>query len=164
MFGEMNLYQQQAFWSKVDISSGVKACWLWFGARKPNGYGNLRINKKYMLAHRVAFELANKIIIPDGLKVCHVCDNPPCCNPNHLMLGTVRSNAADMVIKGRAKNKEFAARGSINGRSKFTENQIIELREIYKTKEMNQYELARKYGVTQACIGAIVRRQTWRHV
>ena len=71
----MDDIQIQAFWSKVNITDNTKDCWEWQGARTSKGYGNVRINKKYIGAHRVAFELA-AIPIPDGLIVCHVCDNP----------------------------------------------------------------------------------------
>jgi len=87
------------FWDKVDIKPRRAECWEWRGAKKPTGYGNVRINKKCKLAHRVAWEIAS-FEIPEGMIVCHVCDNPSCCNPSHLMLGTISSNAIDMVKKG----------------------------------------------------------------
>ena len=58
-----------AFWSKVGVSENIADCWHWIGAKKPKGYGNVRINSKYMIAHRVAFELANNIAIPSGMIV-----------------------------------------------------------------------------------------------
>lgn len=75
-------------------------CWLWNGRRDPNGYGRIDWKRKPRLAHRVAFFLAN----PDAdqeLKVCHSCDNPPCCNPDHLWIGTQIDNINDMIAKGR---------------------------------------------------------------
>lgn len=159
----MKDHQKDAFWSKVCIADNLKDCWEWQGARKPKGYGNVRINRKYMLAHRVAFELCHGPI-QAGFIVCHVCDNPSCCNPEHLMLGTIKSNAADMLIKGRQKQKEFAAKGSVNGNSRLKERDVLKIREMYSRKEMNQYELADKYGVTQTTIGSILRRKTWKHI
>jgi len=155
--------QEKAFWSKVGISDNKKDCWPWSGAKKPNGYGNVRIDKKYLVAHRVAFTLANGPI-PDGYIVCHICDNPSCCNPSHLMLGTVKSNSADMLIKNRQKTPESAARGVVNGMSKLDDQSVTEIRRAYRSKELNQYELADAYGVSQATIGAIVNNKTWRHV
>lgn len=155
--------QQSAFWSKVAIANDKKSCWVWMGARKPSGYGNVRINGQYKQAHRVAFELANGAI-PTGYIVCHICDNPSCCNPSHLMLGTIRSNAADMLIKGRQKKPHTAARGAGNGNAKLKDEDVVAIRQIYASKGMNQYELADKYGVTQPAIGAIIRMRTWRHV
>lgn len=155
--------QVAAFWSKVESQDEVRACWEWQGARKPKGYGNVRINNQYLLAHRVAFELGNGPI-PDGLIVCHICDNPSCCNPSHLMLGTTKSNSADMVLKNRQKKPEHAARGSVNGNSKLTEKDVLDIRRRYREGAMNQYELADQFGVTQSAVGAIVRGKTWRHV
>lgn len=160
----MNDSQISAFWSKVDIKGNKKECWEWKGARKPKGYGNVCVDKKTLMAHRVSFELANNMVIPNGLMVCHSCDNPPCCNPSHLMLGTTSSNAIDMLIKGRQKKPESAARGSTNGNSKLTENDVLNIREKYENKELNQYQLADIYNVTQPTIGFIVRKETWRHV
>lgn len=159
----MNDVQVTAFWSKVDIQKDKKKCWEWRGARKPKGYGNVRVNKRYMQAHRVAFELAHGKI-PDGFMICHICDNPSCCNPSHLMLGNAKSNAADMLIKGRQRDKTTAARGSVNGMSKITEADVLKIRDLYSRKSNNQYELAEMFGVSQPCIGSIVRNETWRHV
>lgn len=92
------------FWSRVQKGEG---CWLWGGSLKTNGYGQLNgpsqgggRDGKNLLAHRVAWELVNGPI-PDGLWVLHRCDNPPCVNPAHLFLGTVRDNVIDMWTKGR---------------------------------------------------------------
>lgn len=155
--------QVNAFWSKVDIRDSKKECWEWRGAKKPKGYGNVRIEKKYLLAHRVAFELCNGPI-PNGFLVCHICDNPSCCNPNHLMLGTVKSNAADMLIKNRQKKPDSAARGVVNGNSKLDDQKVSEIRDCYGRGEKNQYQLASEYGVSQASIASIVNRKTWKHV
>lgn len=157
----MNQQQIEAFWSKVEITDSAKDCWAWSGAKKPSGYGNVRVNKKYLLAHRVAFEVAVQKI-PDGLIVCHVCDNPSCCNPSHLMLGTVKSNACDMLIKNRQKKKCYATRGENNGNSKLSRSEVLDIRESYKSGLLNQYQLAELYDVSQATIGAIVRNKTWR--
>ena len=159
----MNESQVSAFWSKVDISKSKRECWNWTAAKKPKGYGNVRVNKKYLISHRVAFELCNGKI-PDGYIVCHICDNPSCCNPGHLMLGTAKSNAADMLIKNRQKSKEYAAKGSVNGMSKLIEKDVLEIRERYEKEDVNQYQLAEDYGVSQPAIGSILRRKTWRHI
>ncbi len=156
-------FDAEAFWSKVGITSSIKDCWNWRGAKKPKGYGNIRVNKKYLTAHRVAFEVANGPI-PEGLIVCHVCDNPACCNPNHLMLGTIKSNAADMVLKNRHTKHLTASRGSKNVNAKLTESQIIEIRSLHKLEGTRAIELAERFEVTSSTIRNILNNKTWRHV
>ncbi len=78
-------------------------CLVWTGNRDAKGYGRLRrsgANGEYVGAHRAAWEVANGRI-PSGMYVCHRCDNPPCCNPAHLFLGTPLDNVRDCVEKGR---------------------------------------------------------------
>ena len=82
-------------------------CIEFMGKRQNKGYGHIGSGGhkgRTLLAHRVAWELANGPI-PDGLLVCHRCDNPPCCNPEHLFLGTKSDNALDQIGKGRPWNR-----------------------------------------------------------
>jgi hypothetical protein len=94
------------FWIKVDRSGGPDACWEWTSKsvkRSKCGlaYGDFRVSRNKVIgAHRMAWELTNGPI-PDGLCVCHKCDNPLCCNPSHHFLGTRADNVADMLAKGR---------------------------------------------------------------
>lgn len=88
------------FWAKVQ-KAGPDDCWPWLASRMPKGYGKLGIaSTTPKLAHRVSWEL-HYGPIPEGLFVCHRCDNPPCVNPAHLFLGTCTDNLRDMVAKGR---------------------------------------------------------------
>lgn len=77
-------------------------CWEWQGAISAKGYGRLTYNQKRLSAHRVAYELYRGEI-PNGFLVCHLCDNPRCCNPHHLWLGTAKENTQDAIAKGRLK-------------------------------------------------------------
>lgn len=86
------------FWSHVDTSGD---CWLWTAARSERGYGRVKIKGRMHQAHRVAYELTIGSIA-DSMKICHTCDNPPCCRPDHLFEGTSADNSADMVRKGRS--------------------------------------------------------------
>ena len=76
------------------------ACWPWLGPRNAKGYGTIKVGQSSRLAHRMAF-LALVGPIPEGMCVCHRCDNPPCCNPKHLFAASQRDNVLDCVQKKR---------------------------------------------------------------
>ena len=90
------------FWPKVDRSGGLGACWPWTGATGDRGYGHFWDGARYRHASRVAWILTHED--PGPLFVLHRCDNPPCCNPAHLFLGTHQDNMDDMTEKGRWRN------------------------------------------------------------
>jgi predicted XRE-type DNA-binding protein len=169
----------ERFWAKVTKADSGE-CWGWTARITSDGYGQFREGGKgsrNVRAHRFAYELT-KGPIPEGLLVCHTCDNPLCCNPAHLFVGTVADNAADMVAKGRScrgaahrnygkawakATPEQRARGERNGTSKLTANMVREIRRFYQ-QGMRQVDLASRFGVEQSNISNIIRRKTWKHV
>ncbi len=88
-------------YTKEDPKTG---CHLWTGARDPGGYGRMGLPHTSRAAHRVAWEVANGPI-PAGMHVLHSCDNPRCCNPEHLKLGTHAENMREKAEKGRAPRR-----------------------------------------------------------
>jgi hypothetical protein len=159
---EISKDSQLAFWSKVIIGK-ASDCWPWAGARSPAGYGNVRVNKAYRGAHRISWILAH-FPIPDGYVVCHSCDNPPCCNPAHLMLAKPSANMKDMITKSRDGFRKNRAIGTRNTNAKLSDSAVKDIIRRYTAKEADQYQLAREYSVSQTTIGSVVRRATWRHV
>ena len=90
----------ERFWLKVD-RRGPNECWAWLPSLGTADYGSVTIDSNLTTSpHRVAFALTNGVI-PDGRLIRHNCDNPPCCNPSHLLIGTHLDNARDRVERGR---------------------------------------------------------------
>lgn len=145
----------ERFWSKVNIGN-FDDCWEWTSYCFPRGYGRFALYYKTYGAHRIAWILTFGEI-PKGLQVCHHCDNRKCCNPSHLFLGTHQDNVDDKVHKSRqARNK-----GELSGTHKLTTMQVEEIRECYRMGLIRQWQLAKKYGVTQQTISKIVNYQRW---
>lgn len=103
----------QKFWSKVERGAADK-CWHWTAGLTKWGYGQTTIAYKSYRAHRLAWAFHNGQPVPDGMSVCHSCDNPACCNPHHLWIGTIKDNTLDMVKKGRG-NRQAVPVASVPG-------------------------------------------------
>jgi hypothetical protein len=131
-------------------------CHLWTGSRFVSGYGDMRVNGRNRLAHRVAFLVAEgRWPEPCGL---HLCDNPPCVRRSHLREGTLAENSADMVAKGRAPR-----RGDLSHARKLSQEQVLVIREVWALGERTQRSLAVEYGVTPATICLLLSGKTWAH-
>lgn len=144
----------------LDVRSDYE-CWEWVCGRHQQGYGIIQIDDKKKKAHRVVYEM---IVgpIPPGMKLLHKCDNPPCCNPNHLFLGTQADNIRDCESKGRSIHK--AINGSRNGMAKLNEEDIVTIRRLYADGAFSQYHIASNFGVSQTIIHRVVTNKAWRHV
>lgn len=147
----------EKFQAKRGPKDLVTGCIEWTGSRVPNGYGQIRRGEVLVLAHRLAWELKHGPI-PEGMKVLHTCDNPPCCNEEHLFLGTDADNSADMVAKGRQARQK----GEAHGNSKLTENDVLEIRRRLVAGE-SQRKIAVAFGVHHSTVGGIGRGAMWAH-
>ena len=104
------------FWKKVQKYQSDE-CWIWQGSKTSAGYGQLWVDCKQVYAHRVSWEIHYEAI-PDGMFVCHTCDNPTCVSPAHLFVGTSSDNVQDMLKKGHHSSQicpEKQARGISHG-------------------------------------------------
>lgn len=131
-------------------------CHEWIGAKDKNGYGTLRKDKKDYKAHRYSYEL-NKGKIPNGLLVCHTCDNPSCVNPEHLFLGTNKDNMADMVKKNRS------AFGEKNANSKLNKHMVKLIRQRLELG-ISQQKIADEFCINQTNVSKIKTGKSWSNV
>jgi hypothetical protein len=143
------------FWALVCKSAG---CWEWQASTLPTGYGNVRVGslrdgtRRIVRAHRMSWMLAHGPI-PEGMCVCHHCDNPKCVRPDHLFLGTLGDNTRDMFAKGRGRD-------SSGERSAMAKLQWADIREI-RASDATARELAVRFEVTQQTIRMIRRGLAW---
>lgn len=155
---------EQRLWAHIDKSGGPDACWPWTAYRNSLGYGTLKVPKggknTTAKAHRLAL-LYGTGIDAGALCVCHRCDNPPCCNPAHLFVGTHADNVQDKVAKGRAKGSDKS--GTKNAAAKLTEADVLDIRR--RSREgATRSALAREYGLAPTSISNIVLGWTWAHL
>lgn len=151
----------ERFWSHVAKDGD---CWEWMGSRNEKGYGLVRHDGRMLRAHRYAWEEENGPI-PDGIKVCHRCDNPPCVRPDHLFLGTQRENLLDAESKGR-KFSPFRGQvqiGEANRYARMTDERVRETRRL-SAAGVRQKDIAEQFGVVPETISHILRGKTWTHV
>lgn len=137
------------FWDKVDKSGD---CWEWTACKNNAGYGNFKIGGRVVNASRFVLSLEG-VEAPDGMCVCHHCDNPGCVNPDHLFVGTYSDNMYDMHSK-RRHHKEPKA---------LTKDQARVIRKVFqRTPGTGQSRLANYFGVSQTTISRVLRGKIWR--
>lgn len=146
---------EDRFRTGVDMR-GPDDCWPWTKGCLPGGYGALWDGGNNRGTHRIAWELANGPI-PDGLWVLHRCDNPPCCNPAHLFLGTQAENDADRTAKGRS------TRGDRHPYAKLNSETVREIRQRFADGTRVR-DLAAEYGVSPTTLWYAAKGKTWKHV
>lgn len=140
-------------------------CWEWPGEKSSSGgYGLVRELGRSKRAHRISWQAFYGEAPPVGIEVCHACDNPPCCNPEHLFLGTHAENMADARMKGRSVLPPRPDnRGSRSGLSKLGDAAAYEIKSHPAGRGVG-VTLARKFGISQMAVSDIRRGVTWRHL
>lgn len=152
------------FWSYVTIENG--GCWNWSAGTFGGRYGQFRLGKKKVKAHRVAWIISGKSI-PNGLILCHHCDNPKCVNPQHMFVGTHKDNAQDRERKNRGSGNRFAKvgqPGESNPAAKLTVNDVRHIRNLHKSHGWTKKRIATHFGVSLSQIVNITLMRSWKNV
>jgi len=149
---------EQRFWQKVDKRSDDE-CWEWTASTNIHGYGQLWIRNTFIVASRASW-IVHFSYIPDGLCVCHRCDNRKCVNPNHLFLGTHQDNSNDMKKKGRSLNQK----GENNHATKLTDNDILNVRKMWVSGKHRQKEIMGIFNLSRVSLWRIISYRTWKSV
>lgn len=140
---------------KFQVTPG---CWIWTASKRgKGGYGGFGLSGKVIGAHRASYQIYVGPI-PDGLDVCHKCDNRACVNPDHLFLGTNHENVIDRHSKGRSKLPNN--KGTSNGMAKLTSDDVMRIR----ADKRLHYEIALDYGVSRQTIGDIKNHRRWGYL
>jgi hypothetical protein len=134
------------FMNFVDVNENN--CWIWIGATNPEHYGAFKFNDKTVRSHKFSYAFF-KGPIPDGIHVCHKCDDPSCCNPDHLFLGTASDNQQDCNLKDRGGK-----------RSKLTVANVIQIKKLLNM-EVDQSKIAYMYNVSVSAISRIKLGKRW---
>lgn len=146
---------KRRFWLKVRECL-PETCWDWIGEITNVGYGRFTFKQKRTGAHRMAWMITHGNI-PDGLCVCHTCDNRKCVNPGHMFLGSNAENMADKVAKKRQETGANVRKKT----TKITPEQALEIRARGKTGA-KPTALAREYGLSQSFVSEVIAGKKWR--
>jgi hypothetical protein len=146
------------FWSKVD-KRGPDECWEWKARRDPDGYGVFWYDGKNRRASRMAWLSERGPEGMAGMLMCHRCDNPPCCNPAHLFLGTNTDNLRDMA----AKKRSTRFLGEAHPGARITTETVLAIRQLAATGEPH-LSIAGRFGISQTQTSRIIKRTRWGHI
>lgn len=185
--GRVKKHTAETFWALVQRGREDQ-CWPYKGPKTPRGYGVITYHKKSWRAHRLAWVLTHGPI-PAGMVVCHKCDNPPCCNPKCLFLGTNNDNTQDAKRKGRLaagdrhpskvhgtgymprgdqhhskRMPEVVARGERNGGAKLTEATVLAILQRRAETGLSAAKLAKEFNAGIGMTKRIIAGTSWTHL
>jgi hypothetical protein len=147
------------------VKDSETGCWNWIGSDNGHGYSRFWDGKKTQYAHRFSYT-AHHGPIPDGLNVCHSCDNRRCVNPDHLWLGTAADNVHDAMRKKRnvpPPPTKWKEQVEPHHWARLTREQVIEIKRALAAGE-KMGDIAKRYGVGRTAIEKIRLGQRWSHV
>ena len=137
-------------------------CWIYGGASY-NGYGMIHFEGRQTYAHRLAWQIFRGPIPKHDshrgtMVVAHRCDQPRCCNPEHLFVGSQADNVADMHAKGRGPTKEQLR---TFGNARLSVDEVLLIRRLYDESDLSEEKIGAMFGIEQTTVSAIGRRKTW---
>lgn len=150
---DFSVLLEERFYSKINKNGIVllenSPCWEWIADKDNRGYGHFWKGGETVYAHRVAYELAHGDI-PDGLLICHICNNPSCCNPDHLYLGTGSDNIKQAVNEGRL----VTIKGERHTNAKLSDEEVIKIRNLLEDG-CSQSQISELFGICQQHVSKI---------
>lgn len=178
MLGDIGLFDDSVYERGIDSKGGIHwqgltvlerfymsykrnedtGCWEWSRAKDTMGYGRLLVDGHRVGAHRFSWSYFNKMEIPEGMGVQHICNVKSCVNPDHLEIGTQKRNIQNSVRDG------LHPMGKRSTASKFCDDQVRLIRSVVGQGLCSQALCAEVYGVSPMTISSMVRRKTWKHV
>lgn len=168
--GELDQETLERFWAKVDKSGGENACWEWMAGIDTGGYGAFNIGnrrlhtKRKVQSHRLSY-LIEHGSIPEGMLVCHRCNNPPCVNPRHLYAGTYKDNVRDAIMAGsqydigkQVSQRAFGIRSRAN---KLSEVNVLDIYRLCWEGELTLRVIAEEFDISPVTVRYIKRGRIW---
>lgn len=156
---------EEEFWKHIDKNGPIPThcpelgpCWIWNGSVGKTGRGVFAAqHSKQIIVPRFSYQL-HKGPIPDGLNVCHHCDNPNCPNPDHLFAGTQEDNLRDAQRKGRVRH------GERKSQAKLTTKDVREIISLRQSTNLSYREIGERFGICNQHAQRLVTGKSWAHL
>lgn len=157
------------FWKKVNKGTDNE-CWVWNARKNHDGYGEFWYNNHTVKAHRMSWLLHNGLI-PDDKCILHRCDNPPCVNPKHLWIGSLKDNTRDMISKSRQNfvgDFRHLPRNDYHGEdrsnAKLNDEKVMLMRRLHKKSGLSTRKLAKMFSIGKSVAWSVIAQSRWKHI